>query len=69
MFADIALGSETWLSPDIADNELSLFKDVIIFRKDRVGARGGGVIAAVKSNLCARAIDTKSNIEILWISL
>lgn len=51
------------------DNELSLSKDFVIFRKDRVGARGGGVIAAVKSNICARAIDTKSNIEILWISL
>lgn len=47
--ADIVLGTETWLTSDINNTELSLSKAFTIFRRDRVAARGGGVVVAVKN--------------------
>lgn len=67
--ADIVLGTETWLSLDISDHELSLSREFSLFRKDRVQSRGGGVLVAVKNSLEACVIETNSCLEILWIAL
>lgn len=65
--ADIVLGTETWLTSDINNTELSLSKAFTIFRRDRVAARGGGVVVAVKNRFRARVVPTSSDIEILWV--
>ena len=45
--ADIIVGTESWLTPDITDSEI-FPPDLTIFRKDRSQKTGGGVFIAVK---------------------
>ena len=47
---DIIIGTETWLSPEINNAELLLDK-YNIYRKDRSGKRGGGVLLAVNKHI------------------
>ena len=49
---DCVLVSESWLHGDICDGILDTKSAYNIFRKDRVGCRGGGVCAFVKKVLC-----------------
>ena len=48
--ADIVLISETWLNGKILDQELFPFSDFIVYRKDRKGRNGGGVLIAAKAS-------------------
>ena len=48
--------TETWANKDITDAELRLTR-YVIFRRDRTGRRGGGVILFVKK--CSKGYETK----------
>lgn len=68
--SDIVVLTETWLSPDICDNELNhCFADYNIFRCDRKAKKGGGVLIAVKKHLSATSIHMVAEIESCWVSL
>ena len=47
--------TESWANPDITDAELGL-TGYIMFRRDRIGRRGGGVILYVKESIQAYEI-------------
>ena len=47
--------TESWANTDITDAELGL-TGYIVFRKDRIGRRGGGVILYVKESIQAYEI-------------
>ena len=56
---DIIGLSETWLSPSVTDEDISL-EEYTVFRKDRP-QRGGGVCVYVKSSLpCKRRADLET---------
>ena len=68
---DVVIGTETWLKPEIHDNEIfrpDLGYDV--FRRDREGQKGGGVVILVKRNMLAsEAFDLRTNCENLWVKV
>ena len=47
--------TESWATPDISDAELGM-TGYVIFRKDRLGRRGGGVILYIKESIQAYEI-------------
>ena len=64
---DIILGNESWLTPDIGNNEI--FPDNYnVFRKDRItNSRDGGVFQAVKKDIIiTQRDDLNSDCEIIW---
>lgn len=65
--SDIIIGTETWLSQDTKNSEL-LLNDYDIFRRDRPN-RGGGVLIAVKKNLCCEHISSSKNSESIFCKL
>ena len=70
---DIVCITETWLSPDIADSEVST-PDYSLFRKDR-NRRGGGVAMYVRQCLRAavhpvlHSVPSAASLEILLLSI
>ena len=57
--------TETWPYSSVLDRELQLY-GFNIYRKDRCGRRGGGVLLAVKSHLtCFRRRDLETDVEML----
>ncbi len=57
---DIIIGTESWLKPDMLDNEI-FPSDFTVYCKDRISAIGGGVFAAVSDNvLSVRLEDLES---------
>ena len=60
---------ETWLNNTVLDSEL--LQDYCIFRKDRVGRVGGGILVATKLNIRAtRRLDLeKQDAEFVVIEL
>lgn len=64
---DIVLGTETWLCSDISNAELALSMEFTIYRNDRLGRRGGGVILAVKKHIPSSLITIDSTLEIIWV--
>ena len=44
--------TESWATPDISDAELGM-TGYVMFRKDRLGRRGGGVILYIKESIQA----------------
>lgn len=66
---DILIGTETWLSVDIADSELMFPPNFVLFRRDRVGSRGGGVLIAVKQQFQPSLVEIESPLELIWISV
>ena len=68
---DIVIGTETWFTPDIHDSEL-IPPDLgyTVYRRDRTGPKGGGVIILVKSSFQSQAKpEFNTNAEIIWIQL
>ena len=68
---DIAVGTETLLTPDIHDSEF--FPTDLVYttyRRDHSGQKGGGVIFLVKSSLSSHAKpEYITECENLWIQL
>lgn len=70
---DIICLSETWLTPNFTDAEY-FYHNYNVFRRDRGSGdvRGGGVLIAVRSELCARRRDdlcSAPSAEELWLSI
>lgn len=64
LLSDVAV-TETWLDSSVLDHELQLY-GYNIYRKDRSGRRGRGVLRAVKSHLtCFRRSDLETDMEML----
>ena len=62
---DVIALTETWLDANFEDKELGL-EGYNIFRKDRQGKRGGGVLMAIKSCYsCTRRVDLEVDAEML----
>ena len=60
--------TESWASTDITDAELGL-TGYVMFRRDRIGRRGGGVILYVKESIQAYEIKLESEAyydEAVW---
>ena len=66
----IIIGTETWLSNDIADNEIipSEF-DYTIYRKDRDSGYGGVMIAVSKEILSSIVPELVISCEMTWCKL
>lgn len=64
--SDILAFTETWLHPDVNDNEIIPDNNSYnIYRNDRVDRRGGGVLLAVKKTLSSYLINSNSALEIV----
>ena len=63
--------TETWANIDITDAELGL-EGYAMFRKDRMGRRGGGVILYIKDNIQAYEVQLQKEAdcnEAIWCKL
>ena len=67
---DIIAFTETWLSPAIPDEDISLVNYQIPYRKDRPDSYGG-VIVYVKDTIpCKRRQDLEiADLECIWLEL
>ena len=54
--------TESWATPDISDAELGM-TGYVMFRKDRIGRRGGGVILYIKKSIQAYEIKLEKEAE------
>ena len=54
--------TESWATPDISDAELGM-TGYVMFRKDRLGRRGGGVILYIKESIQAYEIKLEKKAE------
>ena len=54
--------TESWATPDISDAELGM-TGYFMFRKDRIGRRGGGVILYIKESIQAYEIKLEKEAE------
>ena len=61
---DVVCVNETWLNENISNSEI-LNSDYIIFRKDRVGRNGGGVLVAIKSSSFSSGKEFVSNLDVI----
>ena len=62
----IILGiTESWANNDITDAELGL-EGYVMFRKDRMGRRGGGVLLYIKETIPAYEVQLQ---EAIWCKL
>ena len=63
--------TESWANNDITDAELGL-EGYVMFRKDRMGRRGGGVLLYIKENIPAYEVQLQEEAdckEALWCNL
>ena len=63
--------TETWANNDITDAELGL-EGYVMFRKDRMGRRGGGVLLYIKESIPAYEVQLQEEAdckEALWCNL
>ena len=68
---DIIVGTESWLTAEIHDNEIFPAElDYTVYRRDRIGKRGGGVIILVNSKFTSvLRSEFNTNFENLWVQL
>ena len=59
--------TETWLSANILDGEI-LPNQYVIYRQDRA-SKGGGVMIAVRNEICSRQVHTDCNLELVVVEL
>ena len=71
MKPDIVFGTETWLDPTIKNSEI--FPDGFkIYRRDRTGQQGGGVLIAVKDHYISDEVEDLSpddRCEMIWAKI
>ena len=67
---DITVGTETWLTAEIHDNEIFMPElCYTVYRHDRIGKRGGGAIILVNKFTSVLRSDFNTNCENLWVQL
>ena len=68
---DIAVFSESWLKPDITDDEVLLDHFLSPFRSDKTGRPGGGVVIYVRDSIsCKRRSDLEVlGLEAVWVEV
>lgn len=67
---DIAVFTESWLTPDIQDAELLQDnRSFHFYRRDRIGRRGGGILALVKSNIPSALVEINCRSEIICLKI
>ena len=54
--------TESWANNDITDAELGL-EGYVMFRKDRIGSRGGGVLIYIKETIPAYEVQLKEEVD------
>ena len=54
--------TESWATPDISDAEIGM-TGYVMFRKDRIGRRGGGIILYIKESIQAYEIKLEKEAE------
>ena len=63
--------TESWANNDITDAEMGL-EGYVMFRKDRIGRRGGGVLLYIKETIPAYEVQLKEEAdcnEAIWCKL
>lgn len=66
----IIIGTETWLSKDISDNEIIPNEfNYTIYRKDREDGYGGVLIAVIKNILSNPLPDLNTSCELIWCKI
>ncbi|MES9904902.1 MAG: reverse transcriptase family protein [Sedimenticola sp.] len=65
---DIIFGSESWLTPNIANSEI-FPENYDAFRKDRNDGHGGVFLAHKKEFVCSATPELQSNCESVWCKL
>lgn len=63
----VILGSETWLSSNIPNEELLIHSDFTIHRKDRSLSRGGGVLVAIQNCFSSLVVNLDTDIEVCFV--
>ena len=67
--ADVVMGTESWLTPDIKDSEI-FPKGYSVYRKDRIGQKGGEVFILVRDSLISSKVkDLDANCELVWVQI
>ena len=66
--AHIVLGTESWLKPEVNNNEI-LNSDWNVYCRDRLDSEGGGVFIAIKSAIVSKEIDGDPKCEIIWVKV
>ena len=65
---DVIIGTETWLTPDIKNSEL-LLDSFDVYRRDRLGKKGGGVMVCVRKGLNSECHFISNNSESIFVKL
>lgn len=66
---DIVALTETWLYPDITNNEIFPDRNNFhIHQNDRKDRHSAGVLLAIKKTVQSYAINAHSDIEIIWVA-
>ena len=67
---DVVIGTESWLTPDISNNEI-FPPGYTPYRADRSATtRGGGVFILVQNNIiCTEQPQFKTECELIWVKL
>lgn len=63
---DVIIGNETWLNKNVLSSEVlpsTLFEDV--FRNDRIGKEGGGVLIAIKKGIICQEVFRSKKVELI----
>ena len=69
MSARVALVAESWFTPKHLDADIAI-DGYVLFRRDRIRRRGGGVCAYVDAQLACEFYHpgvNDDNIEIMWL--
>ena len=65
----ICIGTETWLTSDISDNEIFPNKNYTVYRRDRTTGNGGCVMIAIRNDLVSHSVsltDVNDTSEQVW---
>ena len=65
---DIVGTSETWLTDTVLDIEIRN-SDYLVYRRDKAGKRGAGIVLAVKSIYKSCLVESVKNHEIMALSV
>lgn len=66
--SNILVITETWLNDNVSDAEiLTDLPEFRVYRSDRKGTRGGGVLIAIHQGITCSIVHVTSDIESLWL--